>query len=143
MKELNIIEASNMSVGTEFKLKIDCYYSYDDACRIRDNTKLIIKKVRDGFEFEEYQKLEPITTTLLNAKFIPIQKPVSFIEAISDDKNRVKIILDSDDFFSSDAECFNDYMTIKQLFKKLSERFNNYGILKAINKGKWYVKQDQ
>lgn len=79
--ELSIIEASNMPYGTEFKVKIDCYYKHDDACRIRDNTNLIAVNTQSGIRFKEYSDIEKASKTLVNAKFIPIQKSVSTVEA--------------------------------------------------------------
>ncbi|HBJ1650916.1 TPA: hypothetical protein LA460_000135 [Clostridium botulinum] len=139
MKELNIIEAIEMPIGTEFEV-IDKYGDKNLVNVILcENNNLCRQSERLLCWKNSYKELGSGNYEL-TLKFIPIQQPVSFMEAISDEENMVKVILDSDDFFSSDAECFNDYMTITELFKKLSERFNNYGILKAINKGKWYIK---
>lgn len=81
--ELNIIEASNMPYGTEFKVKIDCYYKYDDACRIRDNTKLIAVNTQSGIKFKEYVDIERASKSLINAKFIPLNNAVDFITAMN------------------------------------------------------------
>ena len=83
-KELNIIEASNMPENTLFAVKIDCYYKHDDAIRIRDNTKLKAICTDAGIRFLEYSDIEKASKSLLNAKFIPIPKPVSFMEAIKE-----------------------------------------------------------
>ena len=84
-KELNIIEASNMPVGTEFEVVysngkkemvfIDSFgifpYSKNDACMMSSSLSLI------------------------NAKFIPVNKPVSFMEAVKafDKGKRIKSVL--------------------------------------------------
>ncbi|MFT8352172.1 hypothetical protein [Clostridium saccharoperbutylacetonicum] len=81
-KKLNIIEASNMPYGTEFKVKIDHYYKYDDADRIRDNTKMIAINMQEGIRFKEYTNIEKASKSLINATFVPIKQPVSFMEAI-------------------------------------------------------------
>ena len=70
-----------MPYSTEFKVKIDCYYKHDDACRIRDNTKLIAVNTQSGIKFKEYTDIEKASKTLINAKFVPIQKTVSTVEA--------------------------------------------------------------
>ena len=80
-KDLNIIEASNLPYGTEFKVKIDHYYKYDDACRIRNNIKLIAVNTQSGIKFKEYADIERASKTLINAKFVPIQSSVTFEEA--------------------------------------------------------------
>lgn len=72
-KELNIIQAMEMPVGSEFKV-------------IHDNGRTNRYKAILGMEYDykflkwdngEYLNL---TSKNLNSKFIPIQKPVSFME---------------------------------------------------------------
>lgn len=92
MEELNIIEASNMPYGTEFKVKIDHYYKYDDADRIRDNTKMIAINTKSGIKFKEYKDIEKASKSLINAKFIPIQNTVSFEEARKQYRDNKKTI---------------------------------------------------
>lgn len=133
MKELNIIEAIKMPIGTEFEVILDGQ-KYNMKAKIIGEKQLV-------WDNRAYIEII-INDSIINAKFIPIQKSVSFMEAIADDKNMIKVILDCNAFFSSDIEYFNNYMTINTLFKMLSERFKSHGILKAINEGKWYIKQD-
>ncbi|MBN1074660.1 hypothetical protein DVV91_09935 [Clostridium botulinum] len=134
MKELNIIEASNMPVGTEFKMIRNgvempnrVYIDNDSRClRWVSGIKEELSVFKDN----------------LNAKFIPIQKPVSFMEAIADAKNMVKVILDKQYYTEPNVKLFGEYMSISEMLIKLGKNLTCFGISKAINKGKWYIKQD-
>ena len=133
---MNITEASNMSEGTYFNLKIECYYSYDDACRIRDNTKLVVIKVRDGFKFPEYNVLEPITTTLLNADFIPIQKPVTFEEVFKSDK---LCKIECKNLYRNE-KYYSEYHSLEDLLHELTEDYSN--IKPILREANWYLQEE-
>ncbi|NRU52379.1 hypothetical protein [Clostridium beijerinckii] len=151
MEELNIIEASNMPYGTEFKVKIDCYYKHDDACRIRDNTKLIAVNLQSGIKFKEYADIERASKTLINAKFIPLQKPVSFMEAINAglEGKMIKVdVTELNEKYRDIENCTcvlnsywnNCWSSIKCIFEMLGKTEKHTS--KIINEGKWYIKED-
>ena len=70
-KELNIIEASNMVKQTKFKMirengfEFEVYLDYNNCLRFIVNNEVVYPS-KDN----------------LNAKFIPIQKPLTFMEAV-------------------------------------------------------------
>ncbi len=135
-KELNIIEASNMPENTMFDVKIDHYYKYDDAIRIRDNTKLRAMCTREGIRFLEYADIEKASKTLLNAKFIPIPNPVTFIEAIKASQEGKTIYVNVEDrtytYYPNPRDKKFDELRAKETRGGLS----TYEILN----GKWYIK---
>lgn len=132
-KELNIIEAVNMPIGTEFEM-------------IRDGKKerVFLKKDdpefgQDDILFTDKEDLDSEDTgyfiaykNFINAKFIPIQKPVSFMEAIEAYKNGsdIKVKLNG---------TFRKYKrSDKALIDKDSQPINCYEILD----GEWYIEED-
>ena len=80
-KELNILQAIEMPVGTEFEVIY------------KNGLKNTIKTVLDGnrnFIKESDGYLECTTYNFVTAKFIPIKKPVSFMEAVKSGR-RIKV----------------------------------------------------
>lgn len=134
-KELNIIEASNMPENTLFDVKIDCYYKQNDAIRIRDNTKLKAMCTREGIRFLEYADIEKASKTLLNARFIPVQKSVSFIDAIKASQEGKTIWVNVEDrtytYYPNPRDKKFDELRAKETHGGLS----TYEILN----GKWYI----
>jgi hypothetical protein len=135
-KELNIIEASNMPYGTEFKVKIDCYYKYDDTKRIRDNTKMIAINTQEGIRFKEYSDIEKASKSLINAIFIPIQQPVSFMEVVNSDKY-CKV----EHEILKDNTLVKDYSKFDIIMYELSETYESDELRKIILEGKWYIEE--
>ncbi len=147
MNELNIIEASNMPYNTEFKVKIDCYYKYDDACRIRDNTKLIAVNTQGGVKFKEYSDVEKASKTLINAKFIPIQQLVSFMEVVNSNKKcrvehkyveEIRAVTDLQDFYINEFRN-NDCIPLNYLMHILCYHTSQEDLKEIIKEGKWYL----
>ena len=121
-KELNIIEASNMPVGTEFEVVysngkkemvfIDSFgifpYSKNDACMMSSSLSLI------------------------NAKFIPVNKPVNFMEAVKafDKGKRIKSVLPNGAI---------QHYSIEYKMQLLDDE-NGLGVTSdEILNGKWYI----
>ena len=129
MEELNIIEASNMPYGTEFKVKIDCYYKHDDVYRIRDNTKLIAVNTQSGIKFKEYTDIEKASKTLINATFIPVQNPVSFMDVVNSGKRcRVEY-----------PNAPDGYWFLDDMLYWLGSESGSELCAEIIKNGKWYI----
>lgn len=128
MKELNIVEASTMR-NTEFKI------IYPDWAT----------RIHNVFTNDKGDFYDAINKTIINprhfliqAKFIPIAKPVSFIEAIQSGK---KIRCDVEDLGinESTTEYLEKYHYLIDILAELPERLTNIGIKDVILNGKWYI----
>ena len=151
-KELNVLQAIEMPVGTEFKV-------------IRDNGKVNgSKAILDMDYYYKFLKWDDgqwlkITSKNLNSKFIPIQKPMSFMEAVkSGCKIKVEhnliddVLLNKKDiYFRSDSshnrkalERFRnkEFMPLNFLFSALGYLFDNLEIAEIIADGKWYIEEE-
>lgn len=136
-KNLNGFEALNAPIGTQFEVK----YKKGITRKVevyKDEDGVLLKYI-DIKEFYVMDFHKGIDT----AEFIPIQQPVSFMEAIANDKNRIKVDLNNNHFFMSDVRAVNNYMSIREMFGELKNRFSDYGISKAIKEGKWYIEESE
>jgi hypothetical protein len=127
MKELNIIEAMEMPVGTEFKVVYQDGKENDITVKLSkfeyaDGNKLIWS---DGEEIY-------LSSNFILATLIPIQQPVSFIDAINSRK-RIKCVHER---FASKKE----YMSISDMFYKFTLGAEDFPIV-LINEGKWYIEE--
>lgn len=127
MKELNIIEAMAMPVETEFmangmKVKI-CTSSGLKCIKVECTNK--------------YEEIIP-TETWINAKFIPIQKPVSFMEAVKSGK---KVKVDYSDIDTDDNHAFSceDYRDLASLIFDIVNKNGSKAFKEIILNGKWYI----
>lgn len=124
-KELNIIEAVNMPVGTRFKAISPNGYEYKVEVRKNGkNCELI--DIKDETYYDCFNDF------VANTKFIPIQKPVSFMKAIEAYKNGsdIKVKLNG---------TFRKYKrSDKALIDKDNQPINCYEILD----GEWYIEED-
>lgn len=136
MKELNIIEASNMPVGTEFKM-IRKGVEMPNRVYI-DNDSRCLKWVLGNESVHPYKDN-------LNAKFILIQKPVSFDYAINKglEGKRIKVnVTKLNEEYSDEYTCVlnnawnNVYYSIERIFEMLSKATYCKEIIKE---GEWYV----
>lgn len=149
-KGLNIIEAIKMPVGTEFEVIFN-------GEKIENNTMIIYRSLGDKECKHIDWKCHPQDTFmkpydfLINGIFIPIQEPVSFMEAINAglEGKMIKVDLTELNEKYSDDEigtCVlnsywnNCWSSIKCIFEMLAktEKHTN----KIINEGKWYIKED-
>ncbi|NFI95601.1 hypothetical protein FC961_14595 [Clostridium botulinum] len=128
-KELNIIEASSMPLGTEFKVifkdgsKCSHIVSFGNCKFYQD------KNVDDS-----------IHVLFINATFIPIQQPVSFMEALKSGK-RVRV--DIDDLIFTDIKYkFNTYQRMEELIELMGIELTFTGKKNVILNGRWYVEND-
>ena len=158
-KELNIIEAMHMKLGTEFTIKYRDGYTRRvmlvESNEIGNNN--IVLKYLDVIN-NEYNYVD-IHRDLVDAKFIPVQKPVSFMRAV-ESGNRIKVehnliddaILNKKDiYFRSDSphnrkalEMFRrkEFMSPNLLFSALGYLFDGSEIAEIVNNGKWYIEEE-
>lgn len=129
-KELNILQAIEMPVGTEFEVVFN------------NGNKRLIKTVLDknrNFVAEWAGNLEGATHDFVTAKFIPIQKPVSFMEAVKAYSDGKTIRCDYKEFNGEETTNIYKYGGID----KPIEDTCNFGIsTREILNGKWYIKEE-
>ena len=124
-KELNIIEAVNMPIGTEFEVFFKSGRKGTQKVIVSEELgshKLIWE---DGKDVKSYG-------CIINAKFIPVQKPVSFIDAVKSGK-RIRV--------SSPEYELIDFCTIGNAIHKLSLMISEEYMRKVILNGKWYIEE--
>jgi hypothetical protein len=143
-EELNIIEAMKMPVGTEFKVIFN-------GEKIENNTMIIYRSLGTDKDKHIDWKCHPQDTFmkpydfLINGIFIPISKPVSFMEAVSNEKNMIKVDIEdmivgiSDDL----KEQLREYNTIGATLYCLSNYFTNESLVKIFQEGKWYIEESE
>lgn len=149
MKELNILQAIEMPVGTEFNITDE-----------ENNVKVIIKssdefrnKLREnsaGFISKKFicwaNTGEEITLGDYEAslKFIPIQKPVSFIKAVEASKEgkRLRVVHD----VYCEAKEFKEIGKLFEMIIKVNKLFGdetvNKAIIETILNGEWYIEEE-
>ena len=123
-KELNIIEAVNMPVGTEFEMF--------SKSGIKETQKVIVSEVFGSRKliWEDGKDVKAYGYTI-NSKFIPVPKPVSFIDAVKSGK-RIRV--------SSPWYKIYDFCDIGNVIRKLSAMSDEY-MRKVILNGKWYIEE--
>lgn len=128
-KELNIIEASKMPVGTEFQVVFEDGEKSIGNVRF-DNYGYLYNV---GYEDDDMYYIK-VTGKHLNAKFIPIPKSVSFMEAIKAYSEGKRIKCDH-----SDVTSYYWMTQLEDIFSDLRDN-DDFGITSAeILDGKWYI----
>ena len=122
-KELNILQAIEMPVGTEFEVIY------------KNGIKSVIKTVLDesrNFVMVSDEDLESATHKFITAKFIPIQKPVSFMEAIKArcEGKTIKVVLRNNERIYKDNSA------------GLKDQNGGYLTPLEILEGKWYIEEE-
>jgi hypothetical protein len=139
-KELNIIEAMKMPVGTEFTM-IRKFSNVPNKVYIDNDTCFRWKRNDEPFS--------PYVDNML-ATFIPIQQPVSFMEAIKagSEGKRIKVdVTELNEKYSFGFHCVlnsywnNVYKTINEIFAMLSH--TEKCTMKIIEEGKWYIEESE
>ena len=123
-KELNIIEAVNMPICTEFEVFFKSGRKGTQKVIVSEELgshKLIWE---DGKDVKSYG-------CIINAKFIPAQKPVSFIDAVKSGK-RIRV--------SYPGYELCNFCTIDNVIHKLSLMSKEY-MREVILNGKWYIEE--
>ena len=148
-KEFNIIEAVNMPEGTEFEMF--------SKSGIKKTQKVIVLEKSGSHKliWEDGRDVKAYDDTI-NARFIPVPKLVSFMEAVGSG-HRIKVehnliddaILNKKDiYFRSDSphnrkalEMFRrkEFMSPNLLFSALGYLFDGSEIAEIVNNGKWYI----
>ena len=123
-KELNIIEALNMPVGTEFEV-------FFKSGR-KDDLKVIVSEVLGSHKliWEDGKDVKAYGCTI-NARFVPMPKPVSFINAVKSGK-RIRV--------SYPGYELCNFCTIGDVIYKLSLMSEEH-MRKVILNGKWYIEE--
>ena len=150
-EELNIIQAIEMPVGTRFNVD-------DTNCE-----NIVVIKSANDFknELKEYE-IEFLSKKFLcwessgeklsqgdyeiGLKFVPIQKPVSFEEAICSNK-RIKVVVPKELNYKyrNGITCLlnddwnNEYKTVENILKMLAEHGKKEVLIK---KCKWYIEEE-
>ena len=143
-KELNILQAIEMPVGTEFKIlnagKDDENSAYSKTAIVsvsECNSKILLGDGVDEFGFNDY---------IAGLKFEVIQKPVSFEEAICSNK-RIKVVVPKElnYKYKNGITCLlnnnwnNKYETVENILKMLAEHGKKEVLIK---KCKWYIEEE-
>jgi hypothetical protein len=123
-KELNLIEAMKMPVGTEFEVK------YSDSSIATEN---IIIKEEDSTPYLVWSNNEDVRVfyDLLDSKFIHIEKPVSFMEVVNSGK-RCKV---------KHPDMPEEYMGLDDMLYCLGGGYDSEECAKIIKEGKWYLEE--
>ena len=130
-KELNILQAIEMPAWTEFNV------IYKDS--IERPTKTFLDKNRN-FVMEIDGDFESTTHDFITAKFIPVQKPVSFIEASKSNK-KIRVDLSELEGINGLVKEFKQSYYLDEILNRLSQ-YDSVFCSKAINKCKWYIEEE-
>ena len=124
-KELNIIEAVNMPIGTEFEIFFKSGRKGTQKVIVSEELESHKLIWEDGHDVKAYG-------CTINARFVPVQKPVSFIDAVKSGK-RIRV--------SSPEYELIDFCTIGNAIHKLSLMISEEYMRKVILNGKWYIEE--
>ncbi|MBY6948398.1 hypothetical protein [Clostridium botulinum] len=128
-KELNIMEAMGMPIGTEFTVVHD-----RKGTNIQKAT-LCINYDNKFLEWESGKKLN-ITSDNIFGTFIPIQQPVSFMEAIKASREGKIIKVDTG------TRIYTYYPEDDELCELTAKESNGGLSVYEILEGKWYIHED-
>ena len=124
-KELNIIEASKMP-KTEFEVLF-----------ANGSKEKMFTSANGNIYYMDGNSIN-LRWDVIQAKFIPLPKPVSFTEAVTSG-SRIRVDISSlEGFDEMDIDSLNEYHYLNELFDTLGS-FMNCTIREIIEKGKWYI----
>ena len=146
-KELNIIEAVNMPAGTEFEMF--------PKSGIKETQKVIVlEKLGSHKLIWEDGRDVKIYDYTMNAKFVPVTKPLTFMEAVKSG-GRIRIeheVIDkykplmntnylNDDYLELCCNTLTKggYLEISDLLCALGYLFRNEIVSKILTEGKFYI----
>lgn len=138
-KELNIIEVLNSNVGAEYEAITPKGHKYNCVVVLDEGNKVLINS-KNG------TKIDFLNDFIINTKFIPIQKPVPFEEAICSNK-RIKVVVPKElnDKYSNGITCLlndiwnNEYETVEEILKMLAGHGKREVLIKEC---KWYIEEE-
>ena len=138
-KELNIIEVLNSNVRTEYEATTPKGHKYNCVVVLDEGNKVLINS-KNG------TKIDFLNDFIINTKFIPIQKPVSFEEAICSNK-RIKVVVPKElnYKYSNGITCLlndswnNEYETVGEILKMLARHEKREVLIKEC---KWYIEEE-
>ena len=109
-KELNIIEASNMEYNEK-----EFYVKYTNG--VIDD--LTVTNVNGDLIWNDISKsTSKGKKEFINAKFIPVEKPVSFMEDVKSGK-RIRVeLIGNLPFTDNCMNCLNEYMSLPDMITK-------------------------
>ena len=120
-----------MKLGTEFTIKYRDGYTRRvmlvESNEIGNNN--IVLKYLDVIN-NEYNYVD-IHRDLVDAKFIPVQKPVSFMEAVESGKE-IKV---------NSSELVTGYLDLHEMMEQLSVRTTK-AIKEILKNGLWYIEEE-
>lgn len=128
-KELNIIEASNLK-NTEFKVIDSEGYQLDDNIKTNSNGNFL-----DMCGNLISSKL--ITYDLINAKFIPVKKPVTINEVLN--SNKLCKIKHKDLYYRNESY-YKEYHSLEDLLHELTEDYSDARTI--LREAEWYLQED-
>lgn len=133
-KELNIIQAMEMPVGTEFEV------CFKDGFQFEEGNKVVIEECEDGNRLAWKACRCDVTcgSNLIAATFIPIQKSVSFMEVVESEKEcRVEHKL------TVNYRLYNEFNSFQDVMYILSVDFKSEQLREIITEGKWYIEESE
>ena len=124
-KELNIIEVLNSNVGTEYEATSPKRHKYNCVVVLDEGNKVLINS-KNG------TKIDLLNDFIINTKFIPLQNPVSFIEAIKAryEGKTIKVVLRNNERIYKDNSA------------GLIDQNGGYLTPLEILEGKWYIEEE-
>ena len=124
-KELNIIEVLNSNVKSEYEATTPKGHKYNCVVELEQDNKVLINS-KDG------SRIDFLNDFIINTKFIPIQKSVSFMEAIKAryEGKTIKVVL-----------CNNERI-YKDNSAGLKDQNGGYLTPLEILEGKWYIEEE-
>ena len=129
-KKLNIVEVLNSNVGTEYEATTPKGYKYNCVVVLDEGNKVLINS-KNG------TKIDLLNDFIINTKFIPIQKPVSFMEAICSNK-RIKVVVPKE----LNYKYRNNERINKDNSAGLKDQNGGYLTPLEILEGKWYIEEE-
>lgn len=136
---MNILEAIKYPVGTEFEV---WGYSTEHHEGI-----VIIQEAESGHVGSKKMFWKGSNTPVgvsdytTECVYKSAEIAVSFMEAVSNPRNRIRVDLSDLSFTESTTNRLNQFETIPNMLLLLEEHLNSKGISEAITDGKWYAKE--
>lgn len=134
-KKLNIIEAMKMPIGTQFNIEIGKTENTPGFTF----TKIAIKLFGQTKAFYNLETDKPLSLfeEYLNATFIPIQQPVSFMEVVNSNKCCKVKYENCDTQFNEGFKCLDTVLYF------LSFEYPPSTLREIIKNGKWYIEESE